>query len=283
MNYHFLTIGLGTINYRRAAKRLAEEAQRTGRFKSAIGFSETFLKTEDSNFWKLHENILHARTPGFGWWIWKPQFIKLCLEQIPEGDVLFYVDAGTVLGNQDADLLSLDLILRYAEDQDLIGSNSQEFSEKLYSSKDLMDHCNLTVIDRNSNQFWAGFFMVKNNRSGNEFVKLWKTLLCRNDHHFLCPKTELNSEEPGFIHHMYDQAVFSCLMKQHQGLKIAIDQSCVYGPIRPSRHRYGFSAFENRRQIKILYKTISCISRIKLYLERRIFRNSLAIRPIRHD
>ena len=283
MNYHFRTIGLGTINYRRAAKRLAEEAQRTGRFKSAIVFDEKFLETEAPDFWKLHEDILHARTPGFGWWIWKPQFIKLCLEQIPEGDVLFYIDAGTVLGNQNADLLSLDLILSRAEDQDLIGSNSQEFSEKLYSSKDLMDHCNLTVNDRNGNQFWAGFFMVKNNYRGNEFVKLWKTLLCQNDHHFLCPKIELDSEEPGFIHHMYDQAVFSCLMKQFQGLSIAIDQSYVYGPVRPARHRYGFSIFENRRHIRIFYKTIACVSRLKLFGERRVFRNSLTMRPIRHD
>lgn len=283
MNWHFRTIGMGTLNYRRAAKRLSQEAYDTGRFKSSMGANESFLKNSSARFWNDHSNILHARTPGFGWWVWKPEFARVCLEQIPKGDGLFYLDAGTVLGNSIEELVLLDALLKVGEIEPLIGSNSQSFAEYKYSSRELMNYCNLDESQRASNQFWAGFFMVQNNASGITFIRSWKDILCRDNHRFLIHKENESLENPNFVHHMYDQAVFSCLMKKSAGKSISIDETGQSGLIRPLRHRFGYGFFGSPKYLKCFYHSLAILSRVKLYIERRLIKNSLQMLPNNHS
>lgn len=283
MNWHFRTIGMGTFNYRRAAKRLSQEVYATGRFKTSIGANERFLKNSSTRFWKEHSNVLHSRTPGFGWWIWKPEFVKVCLDQIPRGDGLFYLDAGTVLGNSLEDLDLLDALLKDGEIEPLIGSNSQSFAEYKYSSNALMSYCNLEDSQRTSNQFWAGFFMVQNNAPGITFVNSWKQMLCQDNHRFLINKEDNFLENPDLIHHMYDQAVFSCLMKASMGKSISIDETGQSGLIRPLRHRYGYGFFESPNCIRFFYHVLAFLSKVKLYVERRLISNSLQMAPNNHS
>lgn len=282
MNWHFRTIGMGTYNFRSAAKRLAREVYETGRFETSTGESEAFLKKTSPDFWKQHSNILHARTPGFGWWIWKPEYLKVCLEQLPLGDGLFYLDAGTVFSTSDSDLKYLDFLLRLGATELLIGSNSQSFAEDRYSSLRLMDLCNLDKSQRKANQFWAGFLMVQNNLIGRKFVQSWSELLCLDDHRFLIPDEKERSDNPQLIHHMYDQAVFSCLMKAKNGISISIDETCKSGLIRPLRHRYGYGFFNSSIRLRFFYHLVGFVSKMKLFMERRLIKNSLSERPKNH-
>lgn len=277
--WHFRTIGMGTINYRKAALRLAQEVSSTGIFESSSGLDEYFIKENAPSFWVKHKTILKARVPGFGWWIWKPTFIELCLKKLNENDCMLYLDAGSFVAVDQKDLILN--VLENINGFNLVGSNNQTFPEWKYCSINLLDKFEISNTDRHENQFYANFLMIRNNAYTREFISEWKSLLCSNDHEFLIPHSNLSQSE-GFVHHMYDQAVLSCLMKREKAGIISIGDKSNPGVIRAMRHRFAYSISCKNLLIRTFYRIISFLSKVRLFFQRRIFR-SWNKRPPRHS
>jgi len=265
--WHFRTIGLGTINYRVASNRLAREVSRTGLFSTSIGYDERFLKKFSPDFWKAHRSFLKARNPGYGWWVWKAEFIRRCLQGIPEGHGLMYSDAGNYISSAKNDLATLTSYLNLADVHNVVGSNSQGFLEKDWSSPELMDLLNLNDSARNSNQFLGGFLLVTNSLEGRNFISSWANLVCIKNHKFLMSGPE--SDHSSHIHG-HDQSVLSCLLKQASKPSVYVGDRLNLGSIRAVRHRYGFPFHNANKSSVIVFKTISLLSRTRLALERRL-------------
>jgi hypothetical protein len=282
LNWHFRTLGMGTINYRKSASRLASEVMSSGLFTSSIGWSEEYLQENSPKFWKNHAAILKARVPGFGWWIWKPEFMRLSLNEIPEGDGLFYLDAGSFVDTAEQGLSQLNSYLDLGEAHSVLAAHGQEFKERNYSSSKLMNHLALSSAQQDSSQHYAGCLFVRNNRQGREFIDEWSHLACANQHEFLYPK-ERASEDKDLVHHMYDQAILSCLIKSHNFPSIEIGDKGKDGAIRVLRHRFAFGIYERKSSTLIFYRLVSILSRIRLAIEHRIFRKSLKLRPLDHN
>jgi len=280
--WHFRTIGMGTINYRAASKRLAKEVFDTGLFSTSIGFTESFFKTKKSNFWENHKSDLKAYIPGFGWWIWKPEFIKICLKSIPEGDGLMYLDSGSFVGNNEKDLIQIVEDLNLASIEEIIGSNTQEFIEKQYCSNEILNEFKLSPIDQESNQFYGGFLLLKNTSKSYNIINEWSQYICKENHKYLIPKIK-PSQENGLIHHMYDQAILSCILKKNKVKSIYIGDKSHAGSIRMIRHRFGYSKFENKKIPKITYQMIEFGSRLRLAILRRILIHKIISGPKKHD
>jgi hypothetical protein len=269
-SWHFRTIGMGTINYRKAALRLSKEVLSTGLFESSRGLDENFIKENAPSFWAKHKKILKARVPGFGWWIWKPTFIEICLNELNENDCMLYLDAGSFLAANERDTFLN--ILENVNNFSIVGSNNQSFPEWKYCSKNLLDKFKISNADRLENQFYANFLMIRNNSYTRHFISEWKNLLCFNDHEFLIPHD--NSLQPeGFVHHMYDQAVLSCLMKREKMGNINIGDRSSPGVIRAIRHRYAYSIESQDLFIRVYFNAISLLSKGRLFCQRRFFRN----------
>jgi hypothetical protein len=181
-SWHFRTIGLGTINYRAGARRLAKEALSTGLFETSVGFDEKHLKQNSELFWGNHKQILKSRTHGFGFYVWKPEFIKLALAGIPENHGLMYCDAGNLISRKFDDIRVLGSYLNLASESNIVGSNSQNFIERDWSPRELMDHLNLSEINRDSPQFLGGFLLITNTPEGRQFVEQWSDLACQENH-----------------------------------------------------------------------------------------------------
>jgi len=282
MNWHFRTLGMGTINYRKSASRLAKEVFLSGLLSSSEGRSEEFLKRNSPEFWKNHSEILKARVPGFGWWIWKPEYIRLCLNEIPEGDGLFYLDAGSFVDTTPSGISQLNSYLNLGEVHSVLVAHGQEFKEKNYSSSSLMDLVGLSLAQRNSPQHYAGCLFIRNNKEGRKFVEQWGYLSCTNQHEYLYP-TERQPEDEQLVNHMYDQAILSCLAKSQNVFSIEIGDKVKVGTIRVLRHRFAFGINEKLLVKKKYYALVSLLSRIRLAIEHRIFRKSLTLRPRNHD
>ena len=257
--WHFRTIGLGSINYRVGSNRLAREVSRIGLFSTSIGYDERFLKKFSPNFWNAHRGFLKARNPGYGWWVWKPEFIRMCLERIPEGHGLMYSDAGNYIGSTISDLETLTAYLNFANMHNVIGSNSQNFIENDWSSKELMDLMNLEESARNSNQFLGGFLLVTNTPEGRAFIAEWADLVCTENHKFLIPGP------------VGEQSILSCLLKRESKPSVYIGDKSNLGSIRAVRHRYGFPFYNANKASVFTFKTIFLLSRIRLAFERRLF------------
>lgn len=266
--WHFRTIGLGTINYRAASKRLAKEVSGMGLFATSIGYDEKFLLKTSPDFWDAHKKMLKARNPGFGWWVWKPEFIRMCLSRIPEGHGLMYSDAGNYIGTASSDSENLSAYLNFAIKNNIVGSNSQDFIEKNWSSPDLMNLLNLDSAARNSNQFLGGFLLVTNTSQGREFVSKWANLVCKENHRFLMPGPDSDHSSNVGSH---DQSILSCLLKQASKPSVFIGDKKKLGTIRAIRHRYAFPVHDANKISVVIFKTVFFLSRTRLALERRIF------------
>ncbi len=282
MNWHFRTLGMGTINYRASARRLAAEASDTGLFLTSYAHSENFMRRMAPEFWSKHQNILSAKTPGFGWWVWKPEFVWQCLTSLPEGDGLLYLDAGSTIQSDKESVAEITKIMKGVETSLIAASNSQPFIEKLYSSTQLMDLLEISSEDRNSNQFWAGCLFLVNCESSRTLVSRWKYLCCADNHRYLLPDVRLGEEPENFVHHMHDQAVLSSLLKAAKTQSIDIGDRDRAGAIRGVRHRFGYSTNETRCFLRFGFHFIHFLSRVRLFLLRRIIRDSLSRRPLPH-
>ena len=281
MNWHFRTLGMGTINYRKAAKRLAKEVESTGLFESSIGRNEEFLKNYSKEFWENHKDTLKARVPGFGWWIWKPEFIRLCLEEIPKGDGLFYLDSGSIVSADEHGLTEIRGMLELAREKSVVIAHGQSFVELSYSSSELMDLLDLSETHRNSPQHYAGFFLAVNDSKGTSLAQEWCRLACANQHEYLFPSNRSDPDSK-LIHHMYDQAILSCLIKSNGVTSIEIGDKQKKGAVRVIRHRYAYAVTEKRRTVIYWYRAIAFGSKLRLAVEHRIFRDSLSKRPTNH-
>jgi hypothetical protein len=245
-------------------------------------FFKSFLRDSSPDFWLDHRIVLSAKTPGFGWWVWKPEFIWRSLTSIPEGDGLLYLDAGSFIGRDDKSISSISNFMRIASKSGVSASNSQPFVEKYYSSTRFMDHLNLEQSDRNSNQFWAGCLFLVNIESTRNLIQQWRYLCCVNDHDFLLAKANSTCEVSDFVHPMHDQAILSALLKRARVPNIDVGDRDRQGAIRGLRHRFGYAFEEDRYHKRVGFLLLDFFSRVKLYVLRRIFSGSRIEKPFSH-
>ena len=274
---------MGSLNYRATARRLAREASSTGLFETSLGLNEKDFRITDADFWRDHRNVLHARVPGFGWWVWKPYFILHHLLSIPEGDGLLYLDAGCVIKGDEESVVKIKEYMGLASARSMLGSNTDFFPEEQYASRDLMDYFKLTERQRGESQYAAGVVFIVNDSKGREFVREWCHLVCVDDHKWLIPVEAGVMNHHDFKRHMYDQPSFSCLMKTYCGLSVEIGNKDVDGAIRAARHRYGFNFQEPRRHIRYFFQFFYVLNRVNLAIQRRLFPDSLSLRPNSHQ
>lgn len=282
MDWHFRTAGMGTHNYRSAARRLANEAADTGLFQTSKGLSEKQIRLLMPAFWTEHKQILKARVQGFGWYIWKPYFIHEMLNSIPEGDGLLYLDSGCTISNGKESIEKIADYLKIAEKYGVVGSNSDPYIEQNYTSEDLMTRYKLTPEQRTSNQYCAAILFVVNNLEGREFINEWRQMVCAESHRWVLPETYSLPNHSQFIHHMHDQAVLSCLLKYHQKPSIVTGTKVTFGAIRLSRHRYGYRLDNHSLITKTYFDYLGKMSKIYLAIQRRILWRSRNLRPRSH-
>lgn len=283
MKWHFRTLGMGSINYRFAAGRLAKEAELTQLFESSIGFNERHFQLIDPIFWADHKKVLHARVPGFGWWVWKPYFILNSLLSLPEGDGLLYLDAGSVIKSDGESLTDIKRYMALASNLSILGSNSDFFQEDMYTSMELLNYLNLNDRQRRESQFCAAILFIVNNEVGRAFMRDWCRIVCTDDHRWLLPIHSENEIKSHFKNHMYDQSSFSCLIKSYNGGSIPTGNRDYDGAIRLARHRFGYKFQESRSFIVYPFKMLGWFNRYNLAVQRRLFKKSLSLRPDPHE
>ena len=196
---------------------------------------------------------------------------------IPENHGLLYLDAGSWISQQSQDLAMVSTFFELATRETLLGSNSQNYIEEEYCSTEMMDFLGLENDKRKSNQFQAGFLIIINNKKGREFVANWSELLCKDEHKYLLHRSSVETPNLVLRHHMYDQAVFSCLMKKNNATSVPMGDRSSENAIRAIRHRYAYGVNESNRFKIIFFNLLGFLSQTRLYLLRKFTRNHLLI------
>ncbi len=164
----------------------------------------------DKDFVLKNAEILNCKR-GAGYWLWKPYVISKTLNEINDGDYLFYADAGSVYVRNISSLIDL-MELR----GDSIVVFDQAYIEKDWTKRDtfiLLNCDNKNYSD--TSQRMATFFVAKKTERTMQFVEEWLHLC--EDARVLTDKINTLGKEnySGFIDHRHDQSVLSLLSKRN--------------------------------------------------------------------
>ncbi len=230
-------------SWRRAMKRILREAEALQFYDQLHGFNETML---EQSFKARHTKYLVRGTRGFGYWCWKPQIILQAMEQLNEGDVLQYTDAGCHLNPAGRWRLTEYFDIAFHSRDGVVAFQAKPPSPPLpalpcepldlrdyrWAKGDLVDYLevreNPCILETQT--IGAGIIFVRKCRSGIELIKEWASVIEAG--FYLIDDTPSKSPNlPGFQEHRHDQAIFSLLCK-----KRGIETLSAYEYWYPSRN-----------------------------------------------
>ncbi len=165
----------------------------------------------DRKFLKKYSQIFSSPT-GYGYWLWKPYFIKKYLSKISNGEILIYADSGSYFIRSAKPLAELTNVYK----QDIIPF-SLPYMEESWTKRDafvLMGCDNLNF--RKELQRLGGFIVIKKSKFSIRFVdEYFKYCLNKN---ILTDIENLSQRKnyKTFVEHRHDQSVFSLLSKKYK-------------------------------------------------------------------
>ena len=210
MTCYFLTFGGGGEKYIKAGERLIRQANALNLFDKTILYTDELLK-KDLQFWDKHSQFIETNPRGYGYWLWKPYIIKKIMEQLNDGDVLLYLDAGCELLPHKREKLKeyIDIVKN-----DLLIGTEWPDAEKHWNKMDCI--LKLEMLDDhylNSHQRQGGTNMFYVCDTTRHLVNKWYEIAC--DYHIIDDSPSISTNMEGFIDHRHDQAIFSLLTKKY--------------------------------------------------------------------
>lgn len=172
-------------------------------------FSEKDL---DKEFLKKLKPWLYRR--GYGYWRWKSYLVEKTFNTLADGDILVYADAGC-----DFNSNAINRLQEYFQIVQKSTSGILAFSDKQieyqYCKSDTAAFFNILQNSdiMNTNQMWAGFFILQKKDTSNLFVQTWKDI-CITQPQLITDKVSKIPNHKNFIEHRHDQTIFSILAKQ---------------------------------------------------------------------
>ena len=178
---------------------------------------------------KYKEIISKSKNRGYGYWFWKPYFLRKIMNETESGNIIHYVDIGCHLQKKNKRFYEyLDLLIssnkwilafQYYVDKkefpnDIFFSEREEFK---YTKADLLDYFNFLNDKKvtHTPQFWAGSFFLMKTKDSQNFINEWITIFEKKIN--LINDTNSNIENlEGFIENRHDQSAFSLLCKKYK-------------------------------------------------------------------
>lgn len=178
-------------------------------FDSAIPLSK---KDIDQDFYDKNRKILECPR-GAGYWLWKPYFITRILNELEDGDYLFYSDAGGHF------VENVDVIIKNLNDHSLfiMPCELQQLTNKMFCKRDVFIYNN---VDNESvaNAFVcdAAFQLIKKCRESVEFYRELLDQCCKYNLISDSPNELGLPNYPEFVDHRHDQSIYSIMVKKYQ-------------------------------------------------------------------
>ena len=210
MSKCLITFGGGSQEYREAAVRLGKQAIGVKLFNKVVAFTDESLKS-DKYFWERHGEFIEKNKRGYGYWLWKPYLIKRMMEEMNEGDILVYADAGCEIDEGKREILS-SYMERVKKDIIISGKAGGEI---YWTKMDL--YVELGMLESryvNSGHRIATSIIMLVNEKTRELVGRWYEL-CSN-YKLVDDSESVYKNFKYFVQHRHDQSIFSLLTKKYE-------------------------------------------------------------------
>ncbi len=220
---------------------------------------------------------------GFGYWCWKPQIIKQTLDRVEYGDGVLYLDIGCHLNPGGRRRLEeyfaclTDetplLVFQQAPDEEPFGEpnpNLRKMSWPLsnWTKGDLIEHFGIRdrrdILDAET--FHAGSFLLRKTPETVKLIDDWIETF-RRDWSLIDDSPSVAPNEPGFIEHRHDQAIFALLCHRFPNKTVISGNETIYP--KPDHNGLWFDwdkladfpihARRDRRQMTIWQKAQSAV------------------------
>lgn len=212
----FLTFGDRRLG--KTLRRIRREAEEMGAFDEIRVWDERDLSPAFRARWA---DMLRSTVRGFGYWVWKPEIILRTLDDMQEGEILLYADAGCKLVKTGR--ARLEDYFRMTEETPLgiVATLLPEvFPDRDWCKGDLMDYLGVRnrpdILD--SAQIQSGTLFIRKNPNSIAFLKRWAALW-DTDFALIDDSPSRTPNAPTFREHRHDQAAFSLLAKLEGGIK----------------------------------------------------------------
>lgn len=202
-------------NFLLGKNRIRKQAKNFGVFKSIQEFGEEDL--ENNSFWEeFAQPMMTPRLgmPGrfYGYYACKPHFVLKALENIPEGDVLLYVDSGCELNKN-----GLEKLKQYY--QECLDTEGVFFTLDLPEIQwTKMDTYRKIIRDNDeymmTRQVISGIFFLKNTSMVRELVQEWVDICIEENGRYLDDSPSSLSNNEIFRENRHDQSIWSLLLKK---------------------------------------------------------------------
>lgn len=210
MERELIAITYANEKFMKAARLNSKYAIKIGKANRAIIYTPNDI---NADFISENKEIL-SQSKGNGYWLWKPYFIKKTLDQMNEGDILFYMDAATIC---------VDSIWKLVKAMETDGQCRMIFSlggtriEAAYTKRDafILMECDEEYVFATP-QADASVVLLINNKINREFINDY--LEYAKDKRIL---TDIDNEMgkdnyPEFVMHRHDQSTLSLLAKKRK-------------------------------------------------------------------
>lgn len=213
---------------KRSVRRLCRQAEEMGVFDTIIGSDERDLS---GDFKKRFQAHLKRNTKGFGYWCWKPQIVLQSLQDMEEGDILLYLDAGCHLNirgtwrmqnyidvTKDAASGVLGFQARAPElPFSYDGRSLLDLRDCRWIKGDLLDYFDLRAREDilQSQTIGAGIIFFRKCARSLALLNDWKAVI-ESDFALLDDTPSVSDNHPEFVAHRHDQAIFSILGKLNE-------------------------------------------------------------------
>lgn len=212
----------------RSARRLERQAEMMETFDSVKIFSEHEL---GEDFKESVDPLLSSSSPGFGFWVWKPQIILQSLNALEEDDIVLYVDVGCHLNPGGKSRLAdyfqmvtestagiLAFQAKPPKDQPKWdGRWLPTFPDAQWTKGDLLDFFDvrgrLDIIETPT--VGAGILLVRKCQAATRIISSWLELMVQNPS-LIDDSISKSPNHPWFVAHRHDQSVFSIIAKQNE-------------------------------------------------------------------
>ncbi len=213
---HFITYSNDL--YSETREYCAKMAKRKGKVDTV-----TVYKPEDieDSFREEYKQILDLRV-GNGLWLWKPYFVLKKLQELDDGDIVLYCDAGSFFFRSCKSIID-------SMNDDIWVSNIA-LVEKQFTKPELFTIMNCKGEKyTETNQVQANFIAIRKTPRGMQFAEEWLKWCCQDNVLIQDTDPKLYVYEDKFCGHRSDQSVLSLLAKKWN-LKIHQDPS-QYGRV----------------------------------------------------
>jgi hypothetical protein len=224
-----------------ALARIRSQAEGMYCYDHIVVADQSYLNID---FRERYKDKLANKVRGYGYWCWKPQVILQLLDQVNDGDIIQYTDAGCHL-NTNGKLRLLEYFdLTEQSESGILAFTAvpPEFHDPAVSLPDLREcrWCKadlfefLNVIDNksvtHSPTIGATIIFVKKNKNSQAIIRQWLNVI-EASFSLIDDSPSKSNNLPEFVEHRHDQSIFSILCKLNH---VALVSSYEYG--YPSKH-----------------------------------------------